>query len=216
MDTEAIKAARRETTGTKSARLLRKQDQMPAIIYARDGDPQAIALPAHDVEVAIGHGNHVLHIELEGESLQYLIRDVQYDYLGTTPVHLDLAQVNVDEVVEVSVPVELRGTPAGIHEGGVLDQVMNDIMIRCKVTDIPELIRPSVTKLKLNDSLHVSDLELPPGAEAVCDGTETVAVVRLLAVVEEAEEEAEDTEAAAEPEVISQKKKEDESEEDKD
>jgi len=214
MDTEVIKAAKRETTGTKSARRLRKQDQMPAIIYARQGDPQPIALPAHDVEVAIGHGNHVLKIELDGESLQYLIRDVQYDYLGTTPVHLDLAQVDVDEVVEVNVPLELRGTPAGIHEGGVLDQVMNDIMIRCKVTDIPELIRPSVTKLKVGDSLHVSDLELPPGSEAVCDGTETVAVVRVMAAVEEPEEEAEEAEGAAEPEVIGQKKRDDESEED--
>jgi len=212
MDTEIISAARRETMGTKAARRLREAGQMPAIIYGRGSDPQAIVLPAHEVEVALQRGSHLLQLSLDGSELQYLIKDVQYDYLGTTPMHLDLAQVDIHEVVEVSVPIELRGTPVGLGEGGALDQVMVDLPIRCKVTDIPESIRPNVTRLKLGETLHVSDLELPEGVEAVAEGTESVVIIRALAAAEEAPEvgEAEET---AEPEVIGREKKEEESEE---
>jgi len=212
MDTEIISAARRETVGTKAARRLREAGQIPAIIYGRQSDPQAVALPAHEVEVALQHGSHLLQLSLDGKELQYLIKDVQYDYLGTTPVHLDLAQVDIHEVVEVSVPIELRGTPVGLGEGGALDQVMVDLPIRCKVTDIPESIRPNVTGLKLGETLHVGDLKLPEGVEAVSEATEAVVIIRALAVAEEAPE-PEEAEETAEPEVIGREKKEEQSEE---
>lgn len=208
MDTESIVGAEREGTGTKAARRLRRQGQLPAIIYGRGTNNRAIALPAHAVEVALAHGSHLLQISLDGQTQQYLIKDVQYDYLGTTPIHLDLTQVDVHEVVEVRVPIELRGTPEGISQGGMLDQVLNDLMVRCRVTDIPELIRPSVSKLGLGQTLHVSEIELPEGVEAVTDGSEAVAIVRALA--EEEPEPAEEEAEQAEPEVIGREKQEEE------
>jgi large subunit ribosomal protein L25 len=187
---------------------MRKQGHIPAIIYNRDAENLAIALPAHEVEVALERGTHILAIEIDGKAAQYLIRAVQYDYLGTTPIHVDLAMVNLDEVVEVNVAIELRGTPAGISDGGILDQVMNGLVVRCKVADIPGLIRPSVSKLGLDESLTVADLELPEGVEATVEGSEVIAVVRLLAEEPEAEEEAEAEEGSTEPEVIGRDKKE--------
>jgi large subunit ribosomal protein L25 len=208
MDTQPIEAAKRDVVGTKNARRLRQQGRVPAIIYGRETDPIPIVLPAHEVEVALQHGSHLLQLRLAGTEQQYLIKEVQYDYLGTTPIHVDLAQVDVDEVVEVSVPIELRGTPAGLSEGGVLDQVMVDLTVRCKVVDIPGPIRPNVTALKLSETLHVGDLELPMGVEAVHEAQEPVAVIRALAVEVEEEPEAEEAEAQAEPEVIGREKKE--------
>ncbi|GAG43700.1 unnamed protein product, partial [marine sediment metagenome] len=181
-----------------------------AIIYGRGADPQPIALPAHEVEVALQHGSHLLQLSLDGAEQQYLIKEVQYDYLGTTPIHVDLAQVDVHEVVEVSVPIELRGTPAGLSDGGVLDQVMVDLTVRCKVGDIPGPVRPSVAALKLGETLHVGDLELPEGVEAAHEATESVAVIRVLAAEVEEEPEVEEAEAQAEPEVIGREKKEEE------
>ncbi len=213
MDTQAIEAAKRDVVGTKNARRLREQGRVPAIIYGRGTDPVPIVLPAHEVEVALQHGSHVLQLRLEGAEQRYLIKEVQYDYLGTTPIHVDLAKVDVDEVVEVSVPIELRGTPAGLSEGGVLDQVMVDLAVRCKVLDIPESIRPNVTALKLGETLQVGDLELPEGVEAVQEATESVVVIRVLAAEVEEEPEAEEEEAQAEPEVIGREKKEEQKEE---
>jgi large subunit ribosomal protein L25 len=208
MESETIVATRREAKGTKVTRRLRAQGQLPAIIYGQ-GENKAIALPAHEVEVALAHGTHTLHISLDGEEQQYLIRDVQYDYLGSTPIHLDLTQVDIHEVVEVTIQIELRGTPEGISQGGVLDQVRGELTVRCRVTDIPELVRPSVSKLGLGETLHVSDIELPEGVEAVTDGSEAVAVVRAI-VEEEPEPAEEEEEGKAEPEVIGREKSEEE------
>lgn len=214
-DTTAIVAGKRDVMGTKAARRLRRQGQVPAIIYGQGDSNPSIALPTHEVEVAIARGAHLLTISIEGEDLKYLIKDVQYDYMGSTPIHLDLVKVDEHEVVVVSVLIELRGTPAGISDGGSLDQVMNDLAVRCKVADIPELIRPSVAKLGIGETLHVSDIELPEGVEAVSDGAEAVAVVRApVEEEEEAEGEAEGEEGQAEPEVIGRDKKDEEEAED--
>lgn len=212
MENETITASRRAKTGTKTARRLRDEGQLPAIVQPHQGDPMPITLPAHDVENALNHGNLVLQLSLDGKEGQYLIKDVQYDYLGATALHLDLAEVDIHEVVEVEVPIELRGTPAGISEGGMLDQLLNELAVRCKVNQIPELLRPSVTTLNLNDSLTAGEIELPEGVEAVTEASEVVATVRPLAAEEEEEEEevVEGEEGAAEPEVIERGKREEE------
>ncbi|MBN1341180.1 MAG: 50S ribosomal protein L25 [Phycisphaerae bacterium] len=211
MDTQTITATKRGKSGTKDARRLRKQGQLPAIVYGHGEAPEMIALPYHEVEVALEHGTHLLKLDFGGKQDQYLIKDVQYDYLGTTPIHMDLARVGIHEVVEVSIPIELRGTPVGISDGGLLDQVMVDLEVRCLVTAIPESVRPNVAALGLGQSLHVRDLKLPDGVEAVNDGDDVVAVVRALAAAAEAPEEAEGEEGGAEPEIIGREKKEEES-----
>jgi large subunit ribosomal protein L25 len=214
MDYQTIKATKRDRVGTKAARRLREHGQMPAIVYGKQADPEPIALPAHEVEVAIQHGSHLLQLSLDGKEQQYLIKDVQYDYLGTTPIHVDLNPVDIHEVVEVNVAIDLRGTPVGISEGGALDQLMMDLTVRCKVTNIPESIRPSVIGLKLGETLCIRDIELPDGVEAVEDGAEVVAVIRHLAEEPEPEaEEVEEAEDKAEPEIIGREKKEEEQEE---
>jgi large subunit ribosomal protein L25 len=210
METVKIRAIERQALGTRASRRLREQGLLPAIIYSREGSPKAVALPAHEVDVSLQHSSHLLRLDVDGQEDQYLIKDVQFDHLGSKLIHLDLARVNVHEVVEVKVPIELRGTPIGLSEGGVLDQVMLDLPVRCRVTDIPDSIRPNVAGLKLGQTLCVRDLELPAGVEAVPGGDEAVAAVRAL--MEEVAPAAAEAEGPAEPEVIGREKKEGEEE----
>jgi large subunit ribosomal protein L25 len=211
MEATMLRGIRRERVGTKYARRLRAQGQLPAIVYGHGLEPIPIALPAHNTEVELHHGARVLHVDLDGGSTQYLIKSVQYDHLGTTPVHLDLMRVNLDERVTVEVGIELRGTPHGVSEGGVLEQELSEIEVECLVTQIPGTLRPSVTHLKIGESLLVKDLELPPGVEVVTDGEERVASVRMLAE-EVVEEEEVPEEEGVQPEVITRGKKEEEEE----
>ncbi len=210
METLTFKATRRERVGTKYARRVRAGGDIPAIIYGHGEDPVAISLPGHDLEVELHHGARVLRVELDGTEVQYLIKSVQYDYLGTTPIHLDLMRVDLDEKVTVVVGIELRGTPKGVNEGGILDQYLSEIEVECLVTQIPDTLRPSVTQLGVGESLLVKDLDLPTGVIAQVDGDERVASVSMLA--EEVEEEvvAEEGAEAAQPEIIGKGKKEDE------
>lgn len=212
METQAIKVVKRENLGTKACRRMRANGLLPAIIYSREGSPEPIALPAHEVEVSLHRSSHILQLELDGEEKSFLIKDAQYDYLGAKLIHLDLAQVNVHEVVEVKVPLELRGTPVGLSEGGLLDHMMVDLAVRCKVTDIPASIRCNVAHLQMGQTLFVRDLELPPGVEPVAGPDEPVATVRAL-MAEEAPVAAAEAEGPAEPELISREKKEGEEEE---
>jgi large subunit ribosomal protein L25 len=207
METTTLTATPREGTGTKVARRERQAGRLPAIIYGHRETPEPVTLLAHDIDVQLAHGARVLNVDLNGRRGQYLIKEVQYDYRGTTPIHLDLMRVDLDEQVRVSVAIELRGTPKGLSDGGVLEQNLNELEVECLVTQIPETLRPLISHLGVNETLLVKDLELPEGVKALHDPEERVATIRVLA--EEPEAEAEVTEEeAAQPEIIGRKKEE--------
>lgn len=206
-----LKAAKRDDLGTRRVRRLRKVGKIPAIIYGHKKDPLAVTLEEHDVELAIQHGQRVLEIDLDGRKENVLLKDVQYDTFGQHVLHVDLARVNLDERVQVTVPIVLRGTPAGAKEDGVLRQIASELNIECLVTSIPDDIRVSVTELNVGDSLLVKDLPLQEGATALDDPESMVCTVTVIA--EEVEEAAEEVEGAAEPEVIGEKPEEGEGEE---
>jgi large subunit ribosomal protein L25 len=135
------------------------------------------------------------------------VKEVQYDHLGIEVLHIDFARVSLDEKVEVTVSLELKGTPKGEADGGVLQQVISELEVECLVTDIPNVIRHNVSDMALNDVLHIRDLKLPPGVVALQDGDQIVASVREI--LEEVTEPAVAVvEGAAEPEIIGKKKEE--------
>src|SRR5205814_6735000 len=96
---------------------------------------------------------------------------------------VDFARVSADERVEVTVPLELKGEPAGEAEGGVLQQIIAELEIECLVTDIPHSIVHNVTEMKLDDVLHIKELKLPPGVKAMQD--EDLVVAQVKAIEEE-------------------------------
>ena len=113
------------------------------------------------------------------------------------------ARVSLDERVEVTVPLELKGTPKGEAEGGVLQQIVAELEIECLVTDIPSVIVHNVSEMKLDVVLHIKELKLPPGVKALQDVDLVVAQVK--AIEEEAAAPAAGEEGSAEPEVIGRK-----------
>ncbi len=217
MEAASLKSEPRQAQGTRKARDLRKEGKLPVVIYGHGEAPESISLNQHDVEVALKHGARTLKVDLRGEAKPYLIKEVQYDHFAETPIHIDLARVDLNERVRVKVGIELRGVPKGVADGGVLDQSMGQIEIECLVTDIPDTLHPFVTHLALGESLLVKDLQLPPGVTAVAEPNERIATVRkILEAAPVAAVPAEGEEAAtAEPERIGRIKKEEEPGEEK-
>jgi large subunit ribosomal protein L25 len=197
-----LAATRRKLLGTKHTRRIRQSGQLPAIVYGHGEEPVPIALDQKLVENALHHHERLLHVELDGKHEQFLVKAVQYDHLGTAPLHLDLMRVDLDERVTVSVELELRGTPKGAAEGGVLQQLISEVEVECIVTAIPEQIRHSVIDLGLNQMVHLGDLKLPEGVKIVGDPSAIVAVCRIPTEAPAATEEVVEGEAPAEPEVI--------------
>lgn len=218
MEAAALKAEPRDNVGTRTSRKAREQGLVPGIIYGHGETPEAFTLGAHDLDVALAHGARTLEIDLSGKRHAYLIKEVQYDHMGTRPIHVDLARVDLTERVKVSVGIKLRGVPKGAADGGILEQAMAEIDVECVVTNIPQTLQPLVASLGVGDVLLVKDLELPEGVVAMADPDDRVAVVRApLEEVDEAAETAEGEEAQepAQPEVIGRVRKDDEQDEGK-
>ena len=207
MEVITLKAEPREATGTRKTRALRETGMLPVIIYGHGEPPETASLNRHDVESALHHGARTFELTLRGENKRYLIKDVQYDHLGDTVMHMDLTRVDIHERVKVRVGIELRGTPKGVNEGGVLEQYLDGVDVECTVLDIPETLHPLVNELVLGQALFVRDLKLPPGVTMVTPGDERVAAVKAPHEEVAAAAPAEGEEAVAEPEVISRGKK---------
>jgi large subunit ribosomal protein L25 len=212
---EVLKATKRTESGTRKARALRKDGFLPAVLYGHGEGTLALTIHEHELELALLHGEKLLAIELDGETQNVLIKDLQYDTWGQKVLHVDLTRVSLDELVTVTVKISLIGTPAGVDAGGSLQQAIPSAEIQCRVDQIPEEIRVQVNELNIDDALHLSDLELPEGSELLSDPATLVCSVVTIAEEEEAVEEPEEGEESAEPEVIGAKPEE-ETEEDQD
>lgn len=201
-ETAQIKAQPRQQLGTRANRRLRATGALPGVIYGHKEAIVPITLPAKEVTFHLDHGRHLFSLDLEGRSENVLIKEVQYDHLGKQLIHVDFTRVNLDERVEVTVSIELRGESLGQKEGGVLQQVITELEIECLVTEIPDVIRHDISDLPLDGEVRISDLKLPQGIKVLQDADQVVCAVHT--VKEEALDTADEA-ASDEPEVIGRK-----------
>lgn len=187
----------RETRGKKNARRLRQNGLVPAILYGHGEANVSLSVPADKIAAIVRHGSRVLTLQGDVQD-QVLIRDLQWDPFGATVLHVDFARVSAEERVIVRLPVELRGEAPGVREGGMINHVVHETEIECRVTDVPDRVVINVNQLHVGGALTIADLELPPGARVLADADLIVVqCVEQVAVVEE-----EAPPSPAEPEVI--------------
>jgi large subunit ribosomal protein L25 len=187
---------------------------MPAVIYGHKTDPLPISVDGEQILELVRHGTHVINVEVSGAQQETcLIKDLQYGYLGDNLIHIDLARVDLDEVVSVQVHLHFVGDlPAAKKPGAILSHDLPGLEVQCRVADIPEEIRVDLSKFpETANHISVSDITLPPGVTTKLDpGT---SVVHVSFVHHEAVGEAAAVEAPAEPERIERVKPEGEAEE---
>jgi large subunit ribosomal protein L25 len=197
-----IAAQPRSQLGSRANRRLRASGKLPGVVYGHKEAVVPVSLPGKELVTHLDRGAHVFDLSIDGKAEKVLVKEVQYDHLGAEVLHVDFARVSLDERVEVNVRIELRGTPKGEADGGVLQQILAGLQVECLVTEIPEVIRHSVAEMALNDALHVKDLPIPAGVRVLQDPEAIVALVRE--VIEQAPVEVVEA-APAEPEVIGRK-----------
>jgi large subunit ribosomal protein L25 len=204
--------AKNKGTGTRVARRLRKTGQVPGVIYGHKLAVVPISVTRDDVLRMIKTPGRLADLDVSGTSETVLIRDVQWDHLGKEILHLDFTRVSAEEIIETEVSLEIRGIPAGIASGGVLEHLVHTLRISCKAGAIPESLKMDVSHLQVDEGVHVRDLVLPPDVTVKADAELLLAHVIIRAVVEEVKPEVEATEAAVQPEVIKPERKEKEKE----
>ncbi len=199
-----LEAEIREHAGSKSAAKLRAQGRIPAIVYGHKKEPTSISLDAHDFAEGLHHGHRLLDVKIGKRKEKLLVKDLQYDHLSKNIIHADLIRVDVTEMVKVTVPLELKGTAKGAHEGGIIEEHTDHLEIECRATDIPESIIVSVKEVGVGDAVHASDIELPTEVKLVSDPTTLLVTCHLVAAAKTTEELEE--EAPTAPEVITEVK----------
>ncbi len=210
MASATLNAKVRDGAGKGAARKLRQAGEIPAVIYGHGRAPQSLSLSAFDLERLLGSisvSSTVVELTLDGTSARTLIREVQRHPYRKQILHVDFQELVAGEKVTVRVPLVFTGTAVGIKEGGILEEVMHELEIHVDPSDIPNHIDIDVTPLTIGHGIHVGDLRLPEGVEALADAEATVCVVVApRAAVEEtpaaAGVEGAEPEAAAEPELI--------------
>src|SRR5947209_12452534 len=139
--TVQIEIKQRSELGSRANKRLRDTGFIPGVIYGHKLDVVPVTLPRKEVTNHLNKGTHLFDLGLDGKRETVLVKEVQYDHLGIEILHVDFARVDLNERVTVTVPLELKGTPKGEAEGGVLQQNISDLEIECVVTEIPDALR---------------------------------------------------------------------------
>ena len=202
--TAQISAKPRSELGSRANKRLRDAGLLPGVIYGHKEAVVPVTLPRKETENHLKHGAHVFDLAVDGKSEKCLVKEIQYDHLGLEVIHVDFARVSLDEKVRVTVPLELKGEPKGEKDGGVLQQIINELEVECLVTDIPDKITYNVSEMALDDVVHIKDLPVPQGVRILQDG-ELIAVQVREVKEEEVAPAAPAEGEAAEPEVIGKK-----------
>jgi len=209
MERHSIEVELRTETGKGVARKIRRNGKIPGVVYGRGNEPKSIKLDPLDIEKLL-YSNAIIDLSFageDGEESTVIIKDFQRDVIKKDLLHVDFQFISMDEKITVSVPLSLEGTAAGVHEGGVLQQLLRNIEIDALPAEIPSEITLDISELEVGSSLSVADLELPEGIDLVTDSDEViVTVVTPTELVEEEEEEEE--EEFLEPEVIGEEEEE--------
>lgn len=207
MAASKLDASLRSESGKGASRKIRMAGNIPGVIYGHGREPQSLTLNGRETErllQSIAAGSTVIELNLNNTVARTLIREIQRHPFKRNILHIDFQELVAGETVEVRCPIVYVGTADGVrNEGGILDQIMHELLIEVDPSSIPNHIDVDVSGLKVGQSLHVSDLVMPAGVKVADEMTQTVCVVQQP---KQAVEPTPEAAAAAEPEVLRQKK----------
>ena len=202
---ETLHAARREASGTRASRRLRREGKVPAVLYGRKKDALPIQVDKGELVEALRKRSRMFELLVEEQKDTVLLKEVQYDSFGDEIIHADFVRIAMNEAVTLEVPIQMKGQPKIEH--AVLEQTLAIVKIECLPKDIPDAIVLQVSDIQLDQTRTVKDLVVPPGVKVLTDPE--VIVAAMKAVEEEVAAPAAPAVAepgAAEPELIRKEK----------
>jgi large subunit ribosomal protein L25 len=197
-DDITLEAETGRTTGSAASRRLRANGKVPAVLYGRGAEPASLTVDWRDLRAALTTDkglNALLTLKVGSKKTKAIVKDLQRHPVRRDVLHIDFLAVDVDKPITTDVPIVLEGEATlVIREQGVVDQVLNALVVHAKPDDIPGQIAVDVSELEIGHTITVADLDLPAGVTTDLDPEETVvtAQVTSLALAEEEEGEGEE------------------------
>ena len=206
-DSLTLPAERRERAGKGASRALRREGRIPAVIYGGKEEPVTIHVEEKELvrQLNTGHFmNSILRIEVDGEQVRTIPKDVALHPVTDRPSHADFLRLSRDSKIEVSVPgiFIYEDDSPGLKKGGVLNVVRHELELVCASGSIPDEIEINVAGKDVGDSIHISEVTLPEGSEsAITDRDFTIATLVAPSALKRSDDEEETEEAPAADEV---------------
>ncbi|MDA8279246.1 MAG: 50S ribosomal protein L25 [Actinomycetota bacterium] len=153
--------------GSSESRRLRREGQIPAVVYGHGMEAVAVAVSGRELRAALSTDaglNAVLSLQVEGNQYLALTREIQRHPVRGTVVHVDFQVVDPDEAVAAEVPVVLVGEALAVaHGDGVVDQQLFTLTVHATPSQIPTSVEVDVSELTIGGSIRVADVVLPRG-----------------------------------------------------
>ncbi len=182
----AINGQKRETTGKKASKLVRKEGLVPCNLYGEKKDekglPQAVSfvVPFAELRKAVYSPHvYVVNINLDGKEHKAIIKELQFHRTTDALLHAEFFEVTAEKAMTVGIPVKLNGLAQGVREGGKLNQSIRKIDVTASYKNIPEILEIDVTNLGLGKAIKVGELSFEgltlstPAQVVVCSVKET-------------------------------------------
>jgi len=199
-----LKTTQRNTFGKGSARALRREGLIPAVLYGpkRDSVPLTISpLELDKIYKDSGTERVILSLKIDNggtQNVTVVVKEVQAAPVTGQYLHIDFYEISLNEEIVVNVPVEVTGRSKGVERGGFLQVVRHQLEISCIPTDMPDKIEVDVTNLDIGDSIHIGALALVGDKVRVLADTGLTVVTVVPPTVEEEEVPEEELEEAEE------------------
>jgi len=178
-ETTALGVARREPAGSRQARRLRREGNIPGVVYGGGEDPVAFQVDARELRHALAHAGAVLDLSIDdARPTPVVVKELARHPVTGDMVHVDLLRVRLDQPIQATVVLDLVGAEdaPGVREGGVLEQVTRELTVEALPTDIPDSLQHDVSELQLSDTITVAALT-PPATVTLVDDPETVVAI---------------------------------------
>lgn len=215
MKSVLLTAYPRSKTRRAGAKQLRSSGRIPAVIYGRQVTPQNLEIVRHELEDLIHNAsaeNLLLDLSVADDARPKrlaLVQEIQHHPVTGGILHMDLHEVQEDEPVTITVPVEAVGESIGVKNGGVLEHVRFSLRVRALPKNLPEVLAVDVSLLEIGQSIHLGEIKPPEGVEIL--GDKKISVLAVAAPLTEEQEkalEAASVAASGEVEMLKEKKEE--------
>lgn len=178
-----IKFSERQNATKSILKNNRKKGYIPAVIYGGDMSNKNIWVGENEVKKVIARGRNQI-VKL-GDS-EALIKEIQFDPVTDRIIHIDFMRVSKETLVSVEVALNIVGEAYGVkQQGGILEQHLSLLKVKCRSDSIPEKIDVDVTDLKIGEAIRVKDLKLPSGVRVIEEPERIVVNVIAFKVIEE-------------------------------
>ena len=179
-ESSALTVSSREPSGSRAARRLRREGNVPGIVYGGGSEPVTFQVDARALRLALQHAGAVLDLSIDGQAATpVVVKELIRHPVGGEAVHVDLLRVRLDQAIQATVALELVGgdDAPGVKEGGVLEHVTRDVTVEALPNDIPDRIEVDVSEMVIGDTVSFSQLTAPAKVQLIGDDETVIATL---------------------------------------